>query len=112
MTAPAFIALTAAASAYVEARRLQDAAEHLHRIRLLSKAPDSVVRAAAEEWSRATAEASANYHELARCAEVASAAVRAANVPHPAPSRLPLAVEMAHHCRSEELRRQFELECG
>jgi len=108
---PAFVALTAAASAYIEARSIQDAAEHLHRIRLLARAPDSVIRDAAAEWSRASVEASANYHELARCAEVASAAVKAANVPHPAPMRLPLAVEMAHHCRSAELRRQFERDC-
>jgi len=88
-----FIALTEAATAYVEARSIQDAAEHLHRIRLLARAPDSVIREAAAEWSRATAEASSNYHELARCAEVASAAVK------------------AHHCRIEELRRQFERDC-
>lgn len=106
-----FIALTDAATAYVEARSIQDAAEHLHRIRLLARAPDSVIREAAAEWSRATAEASSNYHELARCAEVASAAIKAANVPHPAPMRLPLAVEMAQHCRQAELRRQFEKDC-
>jgi len=112
MTSPAFIALTEAAQAYVNARKVQDAAEHLHRIRLLARSPESVVARASQEWAHATVQAAAAYHDLARAASVATAALAAANVPHPAAPRLPLAVEMAQYCRSEELRRQFERECG
>ncbi len=108
MTAPAFIALSAAASAYIESRKLQDAAEHLHRIRMLARAPDSVIREAAAEWSRASVEATNNYHELARCSEVAAAAIRAAEIPQPESPRLPLAVEMAQCARQAELKRRFE----
>ena len=108
---PAFIALSAAASAYIEARKLQDAAEHLHRIRMLARAPDSVIREAAAEWSRASVEATNNYHELARCAEVAAAAIRAAEIPQPESPRLPLAVEMAQCARQAEMLRQFERDC-
>jgi hypothetical protein len=108
---PAFIALSAAASAYIESRKLQDAAEHLHRIRMLARAPDSVIREAAAEWSRASVEATNNYHELARCAEIAAAAIKAAEIPQPESPRLPLAVEMAQCARQAEMLRQFERDC-
>jgi hypothetical protein len=112
MTTPAFIALTAAASAYVEARNVQYAAEHLHRIRLLSRAPGSVINAALEEWNLATAAAGEAYHNLSQATLVAQRAVAAASVPHPAESRLPFVVEMASYARQAEMKRRFEKDCG
>jgi hypothetical protein len=105
---PSFISLSDAASAYVEARQAQDLAQHMHRIRMLSRSPESVIGMAAQEWNSATAVVNAKYYDLARCVAVAAAAIKAANVPQPATSLLPLVVDMAQHCRQSELNRQFE----
>jgi hypothetical protein len=109
---PAFIALTNAAAAYVEAVRIQDAAEHLHRIRMLSRSPDSVIQNALGEWNAATAEAREAYHVLAEATEMAKRELAAATVPDPESPRLPLVVEMAVYARQAEMRRRFEKDCG
>jgi len=109
---PAFIALSAAASAYVEARNMQDAADHLHRIRLLSRAPASVISEALDNWNSATAEANEAYYKLAQATLVARRSITEASVPHPTESRLSFVAEMASYARQAEMRRKFEEDCG